>query len=184
MVKSKRPLTGIYKVCTKCQKEQDTSLFNFHPRKKDGLDSWCRPCKAKLAKLYYWNNLDSQRKKARDYGRRTVVERNERKSKSPGNYLCMLARRRAKLEGLPFSIVPEDIKVTEFCPVLGIPLEFSYGKYATDNSPTVDKFIPALGYIPENITVISKRANRIKGDASLQELMQIVSWMKTKEQKG
>ena len=84
---------------------------------------------------------------------------------------------RAKKEGLPFDLKLEDIKVPEFCPVLGIPLISSKGGM-TDNSPTLDKLIPSLGYVKDNVRVISNRANRIKSDATYEEIQALANWLK------
>lgn len=91
------------------------------------------------------------------------------------------AKNRATKKGLPFAIEQEDVKelVVDLthCPVLGIELCWTNDKML-DNSPTLDKIIPELGYIKGNIAVISQRANRIKNDASLEELGKIWCWLK------
>ena len=51
-----------------------------------------------------------------------------------------------------------------------------------EGSPTLDKTIPALGYVPGNIAVISWRANRLKNNGTLEELEALVEWMR--KQKG
>lgn len=69
----------------------------------------------------------------------------------------------AKLKGLPFNLEASDLVVPEKCPVLGTP--FLYGEgYRDDTGPSVDKIIPALGYVKGNVEVISLRANRLKHD--------------------
>lgn len=85
------------------------------------------------------------------------------------------ARLRAKRRGLEFSITHDDIVVPDVCPVLGIPLRFGKGK-ADDNSPALDRIDNKKGYIQGNIVVISNRANRIKSDASLEELRLLVNF--------
>jgi hypothetical protein len=102
----------------------------------------------------------------------------QRKVDNPSRYLHILAKSRAKKNGVYFNLLPEDIVIPTHCPALGIKLELSHGKYATNASPTLDRFIPELGYIPGNVTVISKKANRLKGDGTLQELECLVTWMK------
>lgn len=79
------------------------------------------------------------------------------------------ARNRARKSGLDFSIVPEDINIPEICPLLGIRLEISTGRHK-DKSPTLDRIDNRRGYVPNNIWIISYRANRIKNDASIEEL--------------
>lgn len=79
------------------------------------------------------------------------------------------ARKRARRNNIPFDITPEDIIIPEYCPVLGIKLESQVGK-RSDASPSLDKIIPSLGYIVDNIEVISWRANCLKRDATFEEL--------------
>lgn len=86
------------------------------------------------------------------------------------------AKRRAKLEGLPFTITIDDITIPEVCPVLGIPILTGLPANSP-NLPSLDKFIPELGYVPGNITVLSLRANSIKRDASIQEVEALLNWM-------
>lgn len=95
--------------------------------------------------------------------------------------LLELARDRAKKRGFEFSISAEDFIPTQFCPLLGIPFDFSKrGKGAADNSPTIDRIDSSKGYVPGNVWVISHRANRMKSDATIQELEMIVINIKAK----
>jgi hypothetical protein len=86
----------------------------------------------------------------------------------------MLARAklRARDGKYPFSISIDDIRIPEYCPVLGIPLVTKTGKLEP-GSPTLDKIVPDLGYVPGNVMVISWRANKIKSDASIGELTRL-----------
>ena len=81
------------------------------------------------------------------------------------------ARRRAKQQNVPFDITDDDIIIPDTCPLLGIPLFTNTGGAPCPNSPTLDKLIPHLGYVRSNILVISHRANSIKHNASIDELM-------------
>ena len=82
----------------------------------------------------------------------------------------------AKKSGVPFVLTPRDVEVPTLCPVFGTILE--RGKInAGPNSPTIDKMIPELGYIPENISVISYRANRIKHKGTAAEHRLIADWI-------
>ena len=93
------------------------------------------------------------------------------------------ARTRAEAQGVPFSIAHEDIQIPELCPVLGIKLSHSKkeGGGFHDASPTLDKFVPALGYVPGNIAVISMKANRLKSDGTTDELRAVADWMQAQE---
>lgn len=86
---------------------------------------------------------------------------------------------RANSKDIEFSIDVEDIIIPEFCPVLGIPLfRNTGGNGPKTNSPTLDRINPKKGYVKGNVIVISYRANRIKNDATWQELQSIANWLK------
>ena len=44
------------------------------------------------------------------------------------------------------------------------------------NSPSLDKIIPAIGYIKGNIAVMSHKANTMKQNATLEELILLGEW--------
>jgi hypothetical protein len=82
--------------------------------------------------------------------------------------LCS-ARKRAKQAGIPFDLTLDDIQIPEKCPIFGVTLQRGCKKN-TDNSPSLDRFQPDLGYVKGNVWVICRRANTIKGDATVDEL--------------
>lgn len=69
-----------------------------------------------------------------------------------------------------------DIVIPDVCPVLGVKLEKGR-ESGTDNSPSLDRIVPALGYVPGNIRIISNRANRIKNDSTPEELALILAYV-------
>lgn len=89
------------------------------------------------------------------------------------------ARIRAVKHGVPFALTKEDIVIPELCPVFGVPLVLPNGSGRPgDYSPSLDRIVPELGYIPSNIRVISYRANRIRNDATLAELEAVLRYAK------
>lgn len=82
------------------------------------------------------------------------------------------AKTRARKKGLKFNLSVEDIVVPPCCPYLGIPLVTSNSSKG-DDSPTLDRIVPELGYTKGNVEVISERANRIKNDGTPEELVKI-----------
>jgi hypothetical protein len=97
--------------------------------------------------------------------------------KSPVRGLLFGARERAKKKGIPCDITRADINVPEACPVLGIPLIRSVGKMGTDNSPSLDRVNPCIGYVRGNVVVMSHRANAIKNCGSAAEHRAVADWM-------
>jgi hypothetical protein len=96
--------------------------------------------------------------------------------KNPKVRMLHMAKHRAKRDKLPFNIRAVDITIPRCCPVLGMVLRKCEGK-AGPASPSLDRFIPALGYVRGNIAVISHRANAIKHDASAAEVLAVARWM-------
>ena len=97
------------------------------------------------------------------------------RANTPAVYLLANAKRNAKARGVPFNLEPGDIVAPTHCPVLGLELKRTRGK-RTDSSPSLDRIVPARGYIKGNVLVISWRANRIKNDATIAELAQVAAF--------
>jgi hypothetical protein len=107
-----------------------------------------------------------------DYRRRNrdaklAYDRNRYETRRPDVMLWHARRRAAKLK-IPCTIAKSDIVIPNLCPYLGVPFA-KRGDYV----PTLDRIQPHLGYTPENTLVVTKRANRIKNDATWQELLLI-----------
>lgn len=81
----------------------------------------------------------------------------------------------AKKRGIPFDLTIvdlEDISIPLRCPINGLPLAFNRGK-ALDNSVSYDRIDSSKGYTRDNIIVISWKANRLKNNATANELQQL-----------
>ncbi len=90
------------------------------------------------------------------------------------------ARTRARNHGIPFALTASDLPpVPDRCPVLGIPLVLWGNTHKSrDSSPSLDRIIPELGYVPGNVAWISTRANILKRDASADELLAVAKYVK------
>lgn len=138
------------KTCKVCKKEKHIGEFYFG-------DSSCKVCRKAKVRVY-------QIRPDNDFYqyRKMLVE---------------AAKYRALEAGFQHSIYPEDIRLPTHCPVLGIPLVIG-GTHATkDQSPTIDRIDNSKGYTPDNIRVISYRANRIKNDATPEEMRRVLAYM-------
>lgn len=89
--------------------------------------------------------------------------------------LLKRSRRNAKDKGVPFEIKLSDIIIPRYCPVFGIELKPQRG-IRSKASPSLDRVIPVLGYVPGNVEVVSWRANRLKSDATLEEIAIIAAY--------
>jgi len=83
----------------------------------------------------------------------------------------------AKSRGIRFDLSLTDLNNLTFpitCPILGMPLKFNRGQMQ-DNSYSIDRINSSLGYTVNNIRVISWRANRLKNDATNEELIKLAN---------
>lgn len=136
-------------------------------------EHWLSPeaWEAKRVRMAEWRranyaaNITEKREKAATYMR-------AHRRAQPELHMFTRARCRAKASGLPFSIGLLDIFVPDTCPVFGIPL--IVGGSNSDQSPELDRIVNHLGYVPGNVIVVSRRANRLKSDATLTEMQLLV----------
>jgi hypothetical protein len=138
------------------------------------------PTKQENNRRYYYDNPEANVERVKEWRRnnRDWCNENQRQwaKNKPEKHLLYAAKQRAKKLGLPFNITEGDIVIPEVCPVLGIPL-LRGDSTSTFNSPSLDRIVPALGYVRGNIAVISKRANSIKNDANADELRKVAAWI-------
>jgi hypothetical protein len=168
------------KVCSKCGFSKPLSDFYFRKDMKDFRNECIECCKKNISEnqknrnKIYW-------KEYRDKNREML--RNKRKLFTSNNkelILLWLSRGRAKKKGIQFDIDVSDIVIPNICPVLGIPIykDISSNR-GMDNSPSLDRIDNSKGYVKGNVMVISFRANKLKGDASIDELKKILVYMES-----
>lgn len=92
------------------------------------------------------------------------------------NHMWLLrgAKRRAAKAGLDFDLDTSDIVVPDLCPVLQVEMKTG-SRYA----PSLDRKDPNKGYTKDNVWVISKLANQMKSDSTLEEQRKFAEWVKT-----
>jgi len=150
-----------FKICNKCNKE--LSFNKFRERKDTGWKdinnkfrySYCRECEKKRFKEAY--------------------------KKDPIPQMLSNSKIRAKAKKLPHNITSDDIREVwpkdNICPVLKKPFEMGFKSKKTKSmAPSLDKIIPSKGYTKGNIVVISDIVNRLKSDASLEDLKKIINF--------
>lgn len=120
-----------------------------------------------IAKEWRKNNAD----RVREYGRTPY-----------GRQIATLnqMRRRAYSKGIGYDMTRDDLTIPTMCPILNIPLIRTEGT-RSDSSPSYDRIDNTKGYTKDNVRVISWRANRLKSDATIEELESILDYMKNKE---
>lgn len=157
---------GLKKCCT-CKTVKEHACFSKHKARWDGLEPVCKACSKEKDKRRwdtpgYKERKYAQHRKWLDANREATMIHNTRAT--------------AKEKNLEHDITKEDIYIPEYCPILGLKLEFSGNGYA-DNAPSVDRIDNTKGYIKGNVQVISWRANTLKRDATLEELKQLVNYL-------
>lgn len=162
------------KQCTKCGKAKDN--HEFRKRRDNGkLRNECRQCERKRQQKQLPALLPETP--------RNLYNPKDAKELSMKRMLSG-AKQRAKEKGLMFDIHYEDIQIPNLCPVLKIPLMPSTEGILNDNSPSLDRLIPYLGYTKGNVKVISMKANRIKTDATSNELAAVLEYVKQIEEEN
>ena len=134
------------KTCTRCHTEKALSEFTLNPG--GSVRAWCRKCCSEISD------------KARVEGR-AVPEKRLRQMVSAKKAI-------SKQNGVEFSISVSDLSLPEVCPYLGVKIDLSGSR--SRYGPSIDRIDSGLGYVPGNVEVISALANRMKNDATPEEL--------------
>lgn len=163
--------------CRVCKIDKMLSEFYANRRTKTGYTYACKLCLSAEAK----RDRTRDRTKARENDKR---KNRQRRNRNPRQYWADTnfrnVRKRALRRGLDFDLDVEfllEIAPTH-CPIFGIELDFlaSEGKIS-DRSPSIDRVDNSLGYVKSNIAVMSNRANRLKSDASVEELRKLADFI-------
>ena len=86
-------------------------------------------------------------------------------------YTFNRVKQRAKRQGTEFTIELEDLVIPTHCPLLETPLICRLGEQLpAENIVSVDRIDPSKGYIKGNIQILSQKANRMKNNATDEEL--------------
>lgn len=121
-------------------------------------------------KRYYTENSDRIKEQWKEYRDRT-------RNTNPQSIMIRMSRCRAKKIGVEFTLTATDIIIPHECPILNIPLFFTKGK-VTHNTPSIDRINNNKGYTPDNIQIVSTRANKLKNDATIEELELLIEHMR------
>jgi hypothetical protein len=171
------------KVCSKCNQVKHLCQFYVKYKGQEIRHSKCKNCTKEYNSRWYSDNKDrvKEKKSTPEALKQHAEYERSRRQSNPEMYLLHWAKSRAKKENLPFNLSLEDIRLPEYCPVLGIKL--SKQANTRDYSYSLDKLVPEKGYVRGNISVMSFRANRIKYNASIEEMQAIVKFVRTLNEK-
>ena len=84
--------------------------------------------------------------------------------------LLVNAKSTAKRRCIPYDLAVSDIEIPTHCPLLEIPLTFTVGEGRLDSTMSLDRIIPGLGYVKNNVRIVSDLANRMKNSATPEQL--------------
>jgi hypothetical protein len=98
--------------------------------------------------------------------------------KNPDRYLYITAKSRAKKRGKDFTL-SAPLPIPNTCPVLGLPLKLNIPltQHRPLNSPSYDCVDPTVGYVKDNVRVISYRANMLKNDGTADEICRVYKYV-------
>lgn len=133
---------------------------------------------------YYQKNKEniSARSKARWEANKEKIKEDRKAAYNDdtnyAKYILQRCQERARRKDLECTITIKDIVIPEICPVLGIRLERNKGTgKAAPNSPSVDRIDSSKGYTPDNIQILSYKANCMKNNATAEELRLFAEWV-------
>lgn len=194
---NKNGLCGQCKICMNQQSKkyyQDNKETIKETNKKYRINN--REKLKQQAKKYRANNKEKILKYRKNYQNRSNICQQKYYYTHPIQYLLHRSKNRAKLKKIECTITHVNIqealkKCTNkngvyICPILKIKMEINIGngKGRQNNSLSIDRIDNAKGYIPENIVIMSWRANNIKGDGTAEEHRKIANFMKKHERKN
>jgi hypothetical protein len=141
---------------------------------ENGMVYWRCRCDCGNEVVVYRSNLEGTQRSCGCWRRERLTTHGQ--SKTLQYSMFRNARSRAKEIGVPFRLKLEDVpEMPTHCPILGIPLVWDSKR--KPNSPNLDRKIPSLGYVPENIAIISERANLLKGSLTVFQLRKIIDYI-------
>lgn len=143
-----------FKTCNHCK--QSKPLDGFHKSKgyACGVHSTCKICRSEMARERYVAN--------------------------PFKTLHRIKKSECKQKHIEYNLTEEYLRSiwTDVCPITGLTLTYANKKGEHSKSAWLDRIYPDKGYVQGNVAFISGRMNRIKYNATLEELELLVSWLK------
>lgn len=113
------------------------------------------------------------------YGHANKAWRERNKPHMKKLYMYNDAKKRAEAKGLDFTITADDIVIPDVCPLLGVAIDTTTTKAGgSANSPSLDRKDSTKGYTPDNVWVVSHKANTIKNSATWEEIMLVAENLK------
>lgn len=168
-----RPATATELWCGACKAMHPRSEFGKSKHEATGFANACRTAVSIRNRLSH----------ARNHERNNARHIDLRASRKAGpdavtwalKHLLADAQGRAAARGLEFSLSLDALPRPSRCPIFGVELVYQANGRRQDNSASLDRIDSVRGYTPDNVWLISWRANQIKNDATLDELRRLVA---------
>lgn len=141
------------KQCRICKELKEYTEFHKNKVNKDGFDNRCRLCRK--------------------------IEARENYKKDPFVTLARSKKSECKKKGIDYNLDADYLRSlwTGICPLTNQEITIGNSGMGSSKSGHLDRTIPELGYVKGNVAYISGRMNRIKYDATLEELKLIVKYL-------
>lgn len=170
--KDKKGKMGLHSQCKSCLDKTKKEYRGTHKHERSVYENnqnstnplWKKEKAARNARYYTKLKSNNSTVLVNMRDRSRTFLRNLKKN-NPAYFLWKSAKHRSVKNNLPFDLSLEDIIIPKNCPILEIELFVGIGK-TCNNSPSIDRIIPELGYVRSNIKVISHLANAMKNSAS------------------
>ena len=157
-------------------KKVDRTEYNrkYYQDNKEKYIKYRQDNKEKLAannKKYRQDNKEKYIKYRQDNREKRIEYRKKYRQDNKEKLIVRRAKTRANKNSVPFDIDEDYIKKIwpkhNICPIFKIKFE----RGNLDQSPSLDRIIPKLGYVKGNVQIMSHKANRIKNNATFEELV-------------
>jgi hypothetical protein len=144
-------------LCQSCNEEKE--IIEFPVRKDNSFRHrpYCKSCCNNIQRARYAHH----------------------KKNNPFLHRYTRVKNRCLGRGIPFNITPEYLEKiwTGVCPVLGIELNLVTDRI-DEHAAELDRFNPELGYVKGNVHWLSRKANRLKNNSTVEILEKLLEWMK------
>lgn len=168
------------KVCNRCGRELPVTEFQRNRKR-------CRECENARKREWCQANPDkvkAQYDRKKDYSAECAKRwRKERKENRWFEHYTKLKKKDVVPRGIPWDLDQEYLESiwTGVCPVYGTPVidgSKLEGNERPDNLAELDRLLPEKGYVKGNVRWISRKANRLKSNATIEDLEKILAYMK------
>ena len=172
--KDRRNVGGYHNICKDCKNAAAKIRYQkikndpeFHRKKIEASRKYKESHREqiRLAALEYNNRPEVIQRKADWYYRKQNNMSIEDRLKE----MAHRASTRAREKCVPYEITWKDLQYVEYCPILNIKLNWEYTRNEegrVENTPSLDRIDPKLGYVKGNVRIISNLANMMKSSAT------------------